>query len=171
MRIITRKLYRAFPELDAFTDDQCRQYLLNIRQSKQQYSLVIIGIPTLLGLVHLFGLPYLLSRFVMRWVYRSFKFSLSQLDDTLFLLVIGTFLIVWLGGSAFWPLYLRDRLLGAELVKVLNNQLRKTRCRTCSYSLIGQTPAPDGSLICPECGSPTTMQTLGITQEDLIPPR
>lgn len=78
-------------------------------------------------------------------------------------------MFLWLGGSAFWPLFLRDKILKKSILRVLNSQLEKTRCRKCSYSLIGQTPRDD-ALSCPECGTVTTMQLLGITEEDLIPP-
>jgi len=167
MRIITRKIYRAYPELDAYTDEQCVQYMANVKQRKLRFSMQIILIPTLLGLFHLLGIPILL-RIIGRYLY-DFWNALSTLDDTLFLLCWGVLIFIWLGGSAFWPLFLRDKLLSKSVRRVLNSQLEKTRCRKCSYSLIGQTPCDD-TLSCPECGTVTTMQRLGITQEDLIPP-
>ncbi|MBL4702778.1 MAG: hypothetical protein JKX85_16155 [Phycisphaeraceae bacterium] len=167
MRIITRKLYRAFPELDRFTDDQCIQYMRNIKQRKLLFSLRIILLPTIIGIIHLLGIPIALK--FIAYQFKSYGTFIDSLGDTSFLFFWSTFFVIWLGGTAFLPLCLRDKLLGKKVLKIINNQLEKTRCRNCSYSLIGQTPKSD-QLSCPECGADTTLQTLGITEEDLIPP-
>lgn len=169
MRIVTRKLYRAFPELDAFTDEQCADYLANVKQRRARFSMLIIGLPATLGVAYLIGFPLFVGRVVMRWLNDMGLFKMNAAGDMQIMIVFGTFITLWVAGAALIPLTLRDRLLKKALYQVINDQLEKTRCRQCSYSLIGQQPTGE-RLECPECGRKTTLKELGITLEDLIPP-
>ncbi|MFG0247487.1 MAG: hypothetical protein ACF8OB_01265 [Phycisphaeraceae bacterium JB051] len=166
MRIITRKLHRAFAELDSYTDDQCRQYLKNIKQKKLRFSLRLILLPLIITLLYFAIIPMAFA-FCMDQLVTSKFVDMGR--DIVFYPIILTFLGIWWIGSGIVALISRDILLGGELRELLNNQLQITRCRNCSYSLIGQQPV-DGKLRCPECGTPTTLELLGITEDDLIPP-
>lgn len=167
MRIVTRKLHRAFPELDAYTDDQCVQYMKNLRQRKLHFSLWLILLPFLITLAYFIVVPIGLV-FSIKLMNNANLMSLN--NDALFYTIILSYAVIWWIGSGVVALLSRDVIMGSQLKKIVNSQLIKTRCRTCSYSLIGQTPQ-NGMLVCPECGVATSMQTLGITDDDLIPPQ
>jgi hypothetical protein len=166
MRIITRKLHRAFTQLDAYSDEQCRQYLSNIRQKKLRFSLRLILIPLIVTLIYFMLIPMAFA-FCIEQLANSRTIDMGR--DVVFYPIVLTFLGAWWLGSGVVALISRDVLLGGELRQLLSNQLQITRCRHCSYSLIGQNP-DDGNLVCPECGTPTTLDALGITEDDLIPP-
>lgn len=169
MRIITRKLYRAFPELDAFTDEQCAAYLANAKLRRAKFSLLVICLPILAGVAYFLSVFVFVSKILWIRLYQAGFFKMSTTNDLVMLVLLGIFLIIWFGGSAFVSLCLRDFLLGKTLYKAIHSRLGKTCCEKCRYNLIGQRPTGD-RLKCPECGRRTTMQELGITIDDLIPP-
>ena len=55
------------------------------------------------------------------------------------------------------------------LRRAMQSQIERIRCPSCKYVLLGQRVS-GGAVICPECGAPTTLMHLGITEADLIPP-
>ncbi|HAI12954.1 MAG TPA: hypothetical protein DCM28_14700 [Phycisphaerales bacterium] len=166
MRIITRKLHRAFAELDHYSDEQCKQYLANLRQNKMRFSLRLILLPVLLTLLYFFAVPFGLGNLIK---YLQNHQLIDMGRDAHFYPIFLAGAVFWWIGSGIVFLMSRDLFLGKELSKIVNSQLQITRCLGCSYSLIGQTPDGD-RLVCPECGHRTTLQELGITLDDLIPP-
>lgn len=70
---------------------------------------------------------------------------------------------------ALSAMLVRDVLLRRALKKAIELKVERVRCRQCEYILIGQRAFKD-AVTCPECGNTATLESLGITEDDLIPP-
>jgi hypothetical protein len=151
MRLPTRKIWRAFPELDRFPDARCARY---VREAKARRW--VSGAATAL----------LIPVFVIVWLV-SVVFSIGLMDllhpggagpgvwGTLlaFALFAGTPLLL-----ALTLLLIRDRWLHGAIRARLN----VARCLGCSYSLLGLEPGGNRFVVCPECG-----KTADLTDEML----
>ena len=136
MRIIASPIYRAFPELDGFTDEQCRDYL----------RLVHGGAPgrVAIGLVSL-SLGVLLA-FLVGWVCVSAANSRPQGVSTF---VIVGILAGLMAAFGFGTLISRDVLLRLLVRRVLRGT---ARCPSCDYSAMGLVVSANHAVTCPECG-------------------
>jgi hypothetical protein len=171
MRIITRrKIYRAFPELDRFSDEQCREYIRRVRLSQLRelalfLSLLFVGVGSLMGAVHLTRtildspderrLQVELIVRGMAWAY-----------------VLGWVVYLFLVAATpcLLTLLTRDIVLGAFLKQALHGHLKRTACPGCRYQLLGLPLGDAGAVRCPECGRRTTILELGLDgPEDLLP--
>jgi hypothetical protein len=156
MRFVTKNIHRAFPQLDSFSDEQCRLYVRRA-QSGLLYRVLQVSISMLmlLALVSALPLALALSGVIMN------RFDPSALAVS----VAGACLLAALSLPVLAVLHLRDRMLW----RLLSRQIGKARCLRCSYSLLGQRLV-DGVITCPECGQTTTLSDLGLRSEaDLIP--
>ncbi|MDY7107600.1 MAG: hypothetical protein SYC29_03095 [Planctomycetota bacterium] len=166
MRLITsRKLYRAFPELDQFGDERCERLVRRLRSDVVGVRIVLlplaaftIALPStaLLGLVAWgAGLP------------ACEMIAGKRNGETLLIAIVIVGVVL---APALAVLLTRDVVLGGAVRRALVERLELTRCRGCRYLLLGQRVI-DGIIICPECGRPTTLAELGLhSPEDLIPP-
>ena len=142
MRLITRKIHRAFPALDHFSDAQCAHIVAAARGGIFA-RLCMVGIQLILAAGLALGVGGLLRRmtgpsvnmFVVAWR--------TYLLLSLFIaLTIGTF------GVTF--LLVRDWLLRLKVHLLLQ---RVGFCIACRYNLIGLRVI-DCAVLCPECGLP-----------------
>ena len=164
MRIPTRKIYRAFPEFDQFSDEQCERFMQRVQVSGLRKTLpqaVFLAV-TGAGLVVACGF----SGFIFGVLEEELQSRrngdvLSIFDFLVFLIAFG--LPVFLG------LIARDFTLRRHLTLVINEKLDRIRCLSCRYILIGQVVRED-QVTCPECGFAMSLGQLGIVEEDLIPP-
>ncbi|MCP3919432.1 MAG: hypothetical protein GY711_28170 [bacterium] len=152
MRIPTSKIYRAFCELDHLSDEQCERLLVRIRTDElpQTFRLLVcvaVGSVTLILSLSLF----------MALVRDD-----GSLSDLLLLIAIPAV-------PAILTLFTRDLLLRRALRKAISLRIDRVRCPRCRYLLIGQRPV-DGRVTCPECGDETSLETLGVTADDLVVP-
>ncbi|MCP3904632.1 MAG: hypothetical protein GY715_13480 [Planctomycetes bacterium] len=152
MRIPTSKIYRAFPELDHLSDEQCERLLVRTRNDElpQTFRLLVcvaVGSVTLLMSFSLF---------------MTFVRDDGSLSDLVLLVAIPAV-------PAILTLFTRDVLLRRALRKAITSRIDRVRCPRCRYILIGQRPV-DEHVTCPECGNETSLETLGVTVDDLVLP-
>jgi len=145
MRILTRRIYRAFPELDRYSDERCVRFVEAAAGSRRRrfgrflLSAVIGALPALV----LFGGGAVVDKVVGR------KDHLLG-TGAAWAIGIGAVMIV------LWPLFgylSRDFLLRCRVRHILR---ARGTCAGCKYSLIGVPVPPatdDGCTVtCPECG-------------------
>lgn len=147
MRLVTRRIYRAFPELDRFDDVQCQKFVRAARGSGLRRSLrglFMFGV--ILGGVIAGGAGYALL--VDRISPRN-ELLMGPLGEKL--LAVGLLVLTLTPGPVL-AFVLRDWLLRRRVKFVL-----RTRgvCRTCWYSLVGLPIGEKNLVQCPECGAVT----------------
>lgn len=157
MRIPFSRPWRAFPELDGFTDEQCAAYArLAKRERLGSRVLVTFGAGFLSLVLALCGL------WVGVWILESLGDMTrgSSASDLLsaVLLAVGA-----AGPSSLFFLAVRDRWLRWALRKHIN----KAHCPACGYVLLGLR-VEDGAVVCPECGGRLVLADLGLTPESLL---
>jgi hypothetical protein len=159
MRILTRKIYRAFPELDLFSDIQCERLMRRVALNAG--ARMAVQVTAVIGFVGAFFLVivFLLTTEILEPTEKLF----TDADVLFFLLCI--FLIPALVGALSRDVVLRDRL-----IKAIRLRIDRVRCLDCKYILIGQQAESD-AVTCPECGRINRLLELGIAEEDLIPPK
>lgn len=156
MRIPGSKVYRAFPELDHFSDDQCRKFVRAANRGFWWTSLRIFvwvsGAISVLAVAAI-GLSFLTGAW-KKWLGDSVVEFVGDLSP-------------WLAAALLFPLaalVLRDWLL----IRLVRSILR-TRgcCSRCSYGLLGLPVDADLSVTCPECGARTKVDpSLGELTKD-----
>lgn len=165
MRILTRKIYRAYPELDKFEDDVCKRYVKRakrINNAWKGWALIILALPS--GFV---------TWAVISWVTAIFMSGLeAQYDLLLFDPPSTILLLVFFTGFVWFPvlmaLFIRDRWLH----RCIRKQLTGVKCGACGYSLLGLTIQHDldhSSVHCPECGHRIILKDMGLTEADIDP--
>jgi hypothetical protein len=159
LRIPFNKLYRAFPELDRFSDQQCEKLMK--RLDVKGYGAVAVrgwtAVAVVVGFAGSCGLVGCVGAMV--------DDSRGGGSLTAPLLMLCAFFVP----PAVVGFLTRDLLLRHFLIKAIHVQLDRVRCPQCKYILLGQA-AVNGAVTCPECGAPVTLRRLGITEADLIPP-
>ncbi|MCH7791072.1 MAG: hypothetical protein IID31_02180 [Planctomycetes bacterium] len=157
MRLPLTKLYRAFPELDPFTDEQCLWYIARakrkhkVRNAIALFGVVALGFPA-------WGLFALLAWPIVAWI-GGRSFAAHRIPLGLLGFIIGVSAVL----AAVCTMLARDRWLRWMIRKVLNRAV----CPSCEYSLLGLRVENDG-VVCPECGASLSLTTMGLTPEDLI---
>lgn len=158
MRMPLRKIYRAFPELDRFTDQQCRLLMRRVRLNRATTSSIAM---LTLGTVMLVGLGLLIAGNALDLSARA---QAWREDGDLLVWMIVLFV-----PTSAAAMVVRDFALRHHLTKALRIQLDRVRCPNCRYSLLGLTA--DGNTVrCPECGEQVRLSALGLTPGDLVPP-
>ena len=161
MRILTKKIHRAYPELDKFDDEACKRYIRRAKQFGNAWKIWTIFALVIPSTVVI----WFLSMILLNWTMTTYAVQLpSWLDLLIFLPAITG--IIWFPALA--TLLTRDRWLH----RCLRKQLTGVQCPTCGYSLIGLALLQDldhPSVHCPECGHTTTLKDMGLTQADIDP--
>ncbi len=158
MRLPLHKPYRAFPELDRFSDAECARFAAAARRHHRVGSVLLgllcipciaIAVPLLIGLpwgiCHLLGLENTFA------------------DETATMIVWATSLTSVCGMFFLLGLLIRDRWLR----HIIGKQLRGAACNGCRYSLLGL-PIVNGVITCPECGRPFDLAEADLRPEDLL---
>jgi len=136
MRLIATPSFRAFPELDEFSDEQCAAFvqatrrMLGARIATWAFRLfVTFAVPPIVIFVaaYLHGPPTL-------------RPSIGLIDV---LLIAG---VAWMGIG--W-LVAKDVALRWLIHRVMR---RRGSCMGCGYRLVGLSVGPDAVVTCPECG-------------------
>lgn len=149
MRIIASPIYRAFPELDVFTDEQCTNYLQRVYGGVP--ARVAVG---LVSLVLGVGVA-----FAVGWVC-VLAFSANPGRNS----VVGVFALAAVtAGFGFGTLISRDVLLRLLVRRVL---AEVGLCPSCDYSAMGLLVSVDFAVTCPECGNGIN---LAIYREHCVP--
>ena len=164
MRIPLSKIYRAFPEFDAFTDEQCERFMLRIQLSgAKKTAPILVGIlVTLVALIFSCAVTGFVYETVQegmdRNTLREYEFVMDLLS-----MLLPPVIACGLG------LITRDLLLRRHLRLVIEDKLNRIRCLDCKYILIGQVVTRQ-QVRCPECGRVHFLSELGVVEADLIPP-
>jgi hypothetical protein len=162
VRIPVTKVYRAFPQLDEFSDEECQRFVLRAEQDYpgSKTTAMFTGVVALLiGLIVLGVLESYL------WTAISANMSAlgrANARETLVLLSAG-FMVLCFGVGMFC---VRDRWL----IRTITLRVRQTSCPGCGYSLLGLA-VDKGVVKCPECAAPYFLADHGLTAEDLLAPR
>lgn len=171
MRIPYSKVYRAFPELDRFSDSECERFILVARErfAASMSAGAALAYFAFFAVTPLFGVLWFgVGGALMEWITEpSASSSYHYVEDRWWYglgLVLGACLMPFAGGVA--ALYVRDRCL----IRVISRQLITARCAGCGYSLLGL-PATEGAVTCPECGAECILADRGLTPEDLMSTR
>lgn len=162
MRIPTSKIYRAFPELDRFTDYQCQLLMRRVRLqlgATLGWTALIVGAYFALMIVVGMALGFLAA---ILGESADVPIKYEQFVTLLILLVL-------IGLPALGCVYLRDAILRYRLSRSIDYEINRIRCLHCKYILIGQVPS-GGYVGCPECGASFKLGELGLTEDDLLPP-
>lgn len=143
--MITRKIHRAFPELDRYSDEQCDRF---VRAAGRGFfrnlfvfgACITVGAATLLcGITAAAFLEPLASRAIG---------DDADLRD----IAAGLILFCAVVASPFLGYWMRDWLLIRRIRTILR---KRGLCTDCSYNLVGL-PVVEGSVVvCPECGKTT----------------
>jgi hypothetical protein len=151
VRVPLEKIYRAFPELDSFSDEECWRYVLQVRaQRRVKYWPWLAGIAAGMALFVLIPAT-IVVKFQPRW----FEWVLIVTA------VVGPL------GSGLSGMLVRDWLL----ITGIRNRINNTRCTACRHSLLGLPLLRDSAadaVRCPECGAVMVLELIGLTREDLI---
>lgn len=143
MRLPTSKLYRAFPELDEFSSEQCRAW---VRAANAGFARLILR-------SILFGAVFLGWLLVVSGAVYALGSGLSIVDGRtrnegpLFVLISGG-VVVGVGVGVLLVLMVRDAFLRRRVQRVMQ---ARGSCDRCRYILVGL-PVIDARVTCPECG-------------------
>lgn len=148
------KVYRAFPELDPFSDAECGAYVRHVRRRNW---IGVIVVP-LLALVMTFLLAVfgsiVFGALAMPWGNIDSALGAALSIAMVIVPMVLPLVVMWL---------VRDRMLR----RGLRRQIATAACVSCGYSLLGL-PVQAGEVTCPECGHQHDLQRHGLRPEDLI---
>jgi DNA-directed RNA polymerase subunit RPC12/RpoP len=156
VRLPVRKIHRAFPELDIFSDEECERYLLQVRSQQR-----VLGISFAAT-----GAMFVLWLFLLIPIGLGLL-SLARVGDGS--QYAGTLVLFLLGGIVVCMTFLLMR--DYTLIRGVRNRVRNARCTNCRHSLLGLPPLPaeEDSVRCPECGSVIVLHEIGLKPDDLRP--
>ncbi|HVP73947.1 MAG TPA: hypothetical protein VMS30_09430 [Phycisphaerales bacterium] len=162
LRLPVSKIYRAFPELDRFSDEQCERY---VAFAKGDIGCLFFIIPPL-ATVALFVMCVFVFINAAAWANFRIHGTMSVVTGIVYAVGVISFLFGLPLAGGFLA---RDLVLHRLLRRHVRSRVERTRCPACRYSLLGQRVVA-GVIGCPECGGTTTLAALGLLSEDeLIP--
>ena len=146
MRIITRRIYRAFPELDRYDDDRCERFVRAARRGfvRSAVRMGLVGLAFVVAMIAgLFPLWYA-GGAIDRWT------PIRQGTPLGMALLMVLIAVPCLGLAPLAGFLTRDFLLRRRVRYVLR---ARGVCLNCRYTLIGL-PVGDGNTVaCPECAT------------------
>lgn len=147
MRLPLSKVWRAFPELDRFSDEQCQRFVRAARRGAGRPIRVVATAAALLA-----GWAGGLAFIVWMTAGRKPIFRAWDSPTTLGTLALcGVMILVFLVAAAP-AILVRDRLLRRRVMRIIT---LRGRCMMCKYSLLGLPVGANLLVVCPECGAPT----------------
>ena len=164
MRLITRKqIWRAYPQLDPYTDEVCKRYMKHAFHSRNLLKGIVVHVVAVLVAVAIASV----SVWLFSYEVTSFSESQRGTIPILFgLSVVGLWLtsVLWL--PAVFLFVTRDLWLR----HVVQQQIQSTNCSGCGYQLLGLTIEDENelkSVTCPECGMKFELDTGHLKQGDI----
>lgn len=164
MRIPLGKVWRAFPELDTFSDRECEGFVREARRRRPLFAIIVPVAGCVVGFA-----AWVASAFAIGIVLATVRWPSGNVPDWAHTTAACTILSLFGLLPGFGALVARDRQLRRTVRALLN----RTTCGGCNYALLGLTIHDDGSeggpwVVCPECGKPNYLRVLGVTPEQLI---
>lgn len=169
MRIPLRKIFRAFPEFDRFSDASCEQYMRRVRTTSSMYR----------WLVRIAGLTALPIAFAA-YLFLEFRLRPMIPDATM-----RRFDAMWLGVASFGDVVVVSPAVVAMLPALalialvrdsalrlaLRKSIDRAICPRCGQSLLGLPIAGERenpSVRCPECGTEHVLARIGLSPADVM---
>jgi hypothetical protein len=155
--------YRAWPELNDYSEAECRSMMLRarVRRGDAMWVLPLAGVGVLALLVGVFA--SVASGIVHRARVRSGAAAWYWEDAGVHVVWAGS-LVVFLVMSVVVGVAIRRVLI----IRSVLNHLERARCPYCLFSLCGLV-LELGAVTCPECGARIVLADEGLTPEDLLP--
>lgn len=165
MRILTtKKIWRAFPELDQFDDKTCFRFVKHyakLHESKAGWLwMILVAVATFTIWIFIEST----ARTLLYMIMRAVGIRLGPYSDTFLILFLyfGRLWFPWLSLLLF-----RDRWLSLSIRK----ELKGERCKKCEYSLLGLEAVIDQQtwkyVLCPECGTKNEYQVGVLVPADI----
>jgi len=165
LRLFTsKKIYRAFPELDPYDDQVCELYIRRARRLRSSWKgllsiLISIPISILIWSGVTWAMASLLETYKEQWESPSVN-------------VLAVTVIFFLTGFVWVPVMIAFIVRDMCLNRCIRTQLSKVVCDECEYALIGLDVFELGGsrvVQCPECGAHTQLNAGHITEADIDP--
>jgi hypothetical protein len=145
VRLITKDLHRAFPELDRFDEANARAFVKSANRRFVPRAIRFLLMATVMIGAALLGLNF------------SWNAYFRIRSDVTAILLTGLTVIPFIALGAILTLLLRDVLLRRSIQRLID---RRGTCFKCGYSLLGMIVGPDFRVTCPECQSITRADTV-----------
>ncbi len=145
VRILTRRIYRAFPELDGYSDEQCARFLRAARRGFWRQ--VFYAIVVFLVFAVILGMGARLAAYLTEHFGTSQR--LRGLPDAWFGVLNVLVCVPFVAAAPVAAFLARDLLLRRRVRRVLR---RDGLCPMCRYSLVGLPLDAGDGVVCPECG-------------------
>lgn len=144
--------YRAYPEFDGYSDEQCRKLLLQARLRRGDAAWVL----PLLASIVLVGFWSIVALGVIRALATLLGITVGggNLWAALLLFVVPAFIV-----SFVW-------LRRTMLVRSVRRLVNRAACPYCEFSLVGL-PVRTNAVRCPECGQVVILSQNGLSPEDV----
>jgi hypothetical protein len=145
MRLIASPVYRAFPELDSFSDAQCSEFAVRARGSWRRRA--VVGAARAVASVAAVPLTV--------WIVAVALGSAIGLRNSSASWVLALVLLAGLlAGGSTWLLSgdLSLRLAIRRVMRICGT------CQGCGYVLVGLPVSPSLEVLCPECGERTSLE-------------
>jgi ribosomal protein S27AE len=162
VRLPLNKVYRAFPELDRFSDHECGRFVERANRDYPESRVVAGAIAVVISAAVIIAL-FILER--MLWAVWSQRYptplARENAQDVVVVLSVLVYALLFCVGM----LVARDRWL----IRTITLRVHQTSCPSCGYSLLGLV-VDKGVILCPECAAPFFLADHGMTEEDLLAP-
>lgn len=144
--------YRAYPEFDGYTDEQCRKLLLQARLRRGDAAWVL----PLLAAIGFAAAWSVVALGLVRIAAALLGLALTRQSTLLamFMIVTPALVVVYS--------WVRRGMLVRSVRRLMNG----AACPFCEFSLVGL-PVKINTVRCPECGEKVRLTEHGIRQEDL----
>lgn len=159
MRLPFAKIYRAFPELDRFSDDECSAFVQRATWGHLGSQIAVAPIALVAALTTGWLAWQAFTRF---WDYLIKSFQI--VSEFVEFCRLATTVLGAVGLGAIAVFVVRDLWLR----RVMSGYIGSNKCPNCKYLLLGLR-ANSGVLSCPECGTRIDMELVGLKQSDLTP--
>lgn len=149
MRIPGRKIWRAFSELDEFSDEQCARFVRSAWGGWVQRMLASVLV------IGTFAATLLVVGWAMVWLYSELDIDNRKRYSDLQIAMMAVPIVVVVAAAApFMALIARDLLLRGLVWRVLNIG---GVCTKCNYPLYGLPLSKEMMCSCPECGAESSV--------------
>lgn len=147
MRLITKDLWRAFPELDRFDDDRCRRFVIAAQRGKRaaiwRILLNLILTASVAAAIGSIGLAIM-------WLFWDAGGGTSGPAAGGWRFAFGLFILcLAIVAAGLSSLVLRDQLLRRRVAHFI---FARGKCPQCRYNLLGVRVPESLRIHCPECG-------------------
>jgi hypothetical protein len=153
MRMPLVKLHRAFPELDRFSDAQCRDMIYRV-VARNPVVTFLVSMGAVLVCLIVFGAIMLVGSLLAR------RFLAPVRQDE----AIAVILLVAAVAGLIASFLIRDLFVRRSI----STWILSAQCEGCRYSLIGLA-AMQHQIRCPECGCDNDLRARGVDPETLVP--